>query len=109
LPDPSLDDAGVLTFRNASVDADFAKAPAGYRAVWFRFDNATSRTVRIADTQARSTWLRRRAAAVPRRRVRESRTEQHRGSPAILAPADQRLLPATQGQWQLVGLERTPS
>ena len=30
-----------LTFANAAVDADVAKAPRQYRAAWFEFDNAT--------------------------------------------------------------------
>jgi hypothetical protein len=31
-----------LTFDNAAVDADVARAPRAYRAAWFEFDNATS-------------------------------------------------------------------
>lgn len=57
ISDPTLDDEGLLMFRNAAVDADFAKTPAGYRAVWFRFDNATGRTERIGATIARTTAL----------------------------------------------------
>ena len=37
---PRLQDR-ELTFSNAAVDADVAKAPRQYRAVWFEFDNAT--------------------------------------------------------------------
>jgi hypothetical protein len=110
IADPSLDDAGVLTFRNASVDADFAKAPAGYRAVWFRFDNATSRTVRIADTQARSTRLEA-PGGLPCHdggfvKVELSSIEGAR--PSWAQPINV-FFRYQQGQWQLVGLERMPS
>jgi hypothetical protein len=110
IADPSLDDAGVLTFRNASVDADFARAPAGYRAVWFRFDNATSRTVRIAETQARSTRLEP-PSGLPYHdsgfvKIELSSIDGSR--PSWTQPINV-FFRYQQGQWQLVGLERMPS
>jgi hypothetical protein len=47
----------VLTFANAAVDADAARAPQEYRAVWSIFDNATRTTRRIAETTSRTTAL----------------------------------------------------
>ena len=38
----ALTDAGILTFENPSVRAQFARAPEqGYEGTWYRFDNAT--------------------------------------------------------------------
>ena len=52
IADPALDAAGVLTFRNAAVEADVARAPRGYRAVWSTFDNATHEAKLIGETSA---------------------------------------------------------
>ena len=38
---PALDASGALSFGNAAVEAGVAPAPAEYKVVWARFDNAT--------------------------------------------------------------------
>jgi hypothetical protein len=57
IADIALAEDGVLTFRNAAVDADFARVPDAYRAEWFRFDNFTGRTDRIGESTGRTTRL----------------------------------------------------
>jgi hypothetical protein len=46
-----------LLFENAAVDADVAKAPQGYRAAWFEFDNATSALRPLAETSSATTRI----------------------------------------------------
>jgi hypothetical protein len=54
--DPALED-GMLTFKNAAVDADVARSPHGYRAVWSRFDNTTHESRVFAETNVRTTEI----------------------------------------------------
>ena len=49
---PALDAAGTLTFKNAAVDADVARMPRGYHAVWATFDNTTRETSLIGESSA---------------------------------------------------------
>jgi hypothetical protein len=56
--EPALDVSGTtITFRNAAIDADVAKAPDAYRATWSTFDNATGTTRRIGESFAAITSL----------------------------------------------------
>jgi hypothetical protein len=55
IADPVLEADSALTFRNAAVDADVARMPSGYRAVWSTFDNTTGKTLRIAEMTSRTT------------------------------------------------------
>ena len=108
--DPVLDAEGRLTFGNAAVDADLAHAPAGYRAAWAVFDNATHTTTRVGETGGGTTTLQA-PGALPRSegafiRVSLSATGTAQASWQIPVEAYFRL---RNGVWGLVGLERLPS
>jgi hypothetical protein len=55
ITDVALGADGILRFRNAAVDADVARMPEGYRAVWSTFDNNTGATARISEATSRTT------------------------------------------------------
>ena len=57
IADVALDASGVLSFTNAAVDADVARAPREYHAVWAEFDNLTGTARRIGETSGRDTTL----------------------------------------------------
>ena len=104
---PALDAAGVLTFRNAAVEADVAKVPQGYRAAWWTFDNATGTTGRIGESTGSSTTLEA-PAALPRSEGAFVKVEVSAVGSANAKWAE----PVTayfrfgQGAWTLVGFER---
>src|SRR5262249_37547739 len=108
--DPVLDAEGVLSFRNAAVEADFAPAPRAYRAEWFRFDNATAQSERIGETVSRATEL-----AAPASLPSHEGAFIHVKVSCIggLTPAWERpvnmFFRQRGGLWQLVGFERMPS
>jgi hypothetical protein len=107
--DPALDDAGTLRFRNAAVDADVARAPRGYRAAWFTFDNVTRESARIAETTGRTTEIDAPAGLpdVPGVIVRAELSAIGGSHPSWEKPVHayfRRLA----DEWQLVGFERMP-
>ncbi|MGC4080998.1 MAG: hypothetical protein QM736_02530 [Vicinamibacterales bacterium] len=109
IADPTLDADGRLTFRNAAVDADVARAPRAYRAVWFTFDNATRATALIGTTQSGTTYMRA-PAPLPTRdgafvKVELSSTVSDHEPWATAVHAYFRL---HGGTWQLAGFERMP-
>lgn len=105
--DPVLNANAVLSFRNAAVDADVARAPQGYRAVWFTFDNATRRTQRIAETTGRTTEVPA-PARLPEREgafIKVELTATGAEHAAWSSPVDA-YFRLRQGTWHLVGFER---
>ncbi len=48
--DATLSSDGMLSFRNAAVDAKAATAPSGYELNWFRFDNAADQQTPVGGT-----------------------------------------------------------
>jgi hypothetical protein len=50
IADPALADDGTLTFRNPAVEYHFAPAPTRYHVAWYRFDNATGESMRLAES-----------------------------------------------------------
>lgn len=107
--EPSLDPSGVLTFRNEAVDADVARAPQGYRAIWSSFDNATSTATRLGETTGRTAVL-----SAPHELFRQQPSFVKVEIASIGAahaswetPVDA-YFRATNHGWQLVGFERLP-
>ena len=109
ISDPALADEGLLTFRSAAVDADFARAPGGYRATWSIFDNATGSRTILGATAGRETGIQA-PSDLPAHpgvfvqvEVRATGTEY----PAWEAPVRAYFHRVAHG-WRLVGFERMP-
>jgi hypothetical protein len=106
--DPAFD-GRALTFANAAVDGDFARAPGGYRAVWSRFDNATGASARIGETSGATTTIDA-PAGLPAGEGAYVRVEVS----AVDAPDSSWGMPVNayfrlhEGAWTLIGFERLP-
>jgi hypothetical protein len=107
--DPALDASGVLTFGNAAVKAGFAKAPTGYTATWFNFDNATGEAARVSDTESATERMQAPAGvrAAPGSFVKIQLSAASTEHPSWAKPVDAYFRRQADG-WALVGFERLP-
>lgn len=107
--DPRLDTSGVLTFRNAAVEAGAAPAPGGYTAAWFLFDNATGHATPLGETGSSTPRLPA-PAALPSTRGAFVKVAVAADAPPVAAWAETIDLYFRQsaGAWRLVGLVRHP-
>jgi hypothetical protein len=97
---------GVLTFRNAAVDADVAHAPRQYRARWCSFDNATGATTEIGETVGRTTRIEA-PNEMPRIDGMFVKVElSSDGGPASWSTPVSAYFHYEDGTWRLVGFER---
>jgi hypothetical protein len=108
IADPRLVD-GTLSFINAAVDADVARAPRSYRASWWTYDNATGEAKRIAETSGATTSL----AAPPDLPAQDGvfiKVQLSAGDAEFETwekPVDA-YFRLRGGEWRLVGFERMP-
>jgi hypothetical protein len=108
ISDPVLS-AGTLTFVNAAVDMDVAVAPAGYRAVWSKFDNATGANERIGESASQTTSMTA-PEGIPQSEGAYIKIELSAVG-AVQASWEQPVhayFRLRDGQWKLVGFERLP-
>jgi hypothetical protein len=108
MTDPMLDGAGVLSFRNAAVDAGITPAPAGYHASWFAFDNATGESRSIGETSATAPRLPAPADLPAARAFVKIALRATGGPPSWAQPVDVYFRRQETGAWRLVGFERLP-
>jgi hypothetical protein len=107
--DPTLISPGVLTFGNAAVQAGFAPAPAGYKAVWSGFDIATGQATRIAETASKEGRMQAppKLPATSGAIIKIELSAESSSNPAWAKPIDV-YFRREAGGWKLVGLERLP-
>ncbi|HET9271282.1 MAG TPA: hypothetical protein VFO31_24065 [Vicinamibacterales bacterium] len=110
IADPVLTRDGLLTFENAAVDADVARAPESYIATWFTFENHPGKTTLVGETSSRSTTV-----GVPANLPNAAGTYvkvQLRSSGAPNAawekPVDA-YFRMIGGEWKLIGFDRLPN
>jgi hypothetical protein len=107
--DPALDANGKLTFGNAAERFQFAAAPAAYRAVWSRFDNATGATSTLGETTSAAPAMLA-PAALPAESGSFVQIELSAAAPVFPSwsrPIQVHFRRQIDG-WQLVGIDRLP-
>lgn len=106
---PALDRDGRLTFRNAAVDADVARAPRRYHAVWSVFDNATGGTQHVGTSDSPDTQMQApdRLPMLDGSIVKVALASSGSGYASWTDPVDA-YFRYRAGSWQLVGFERMP-
>jgi hypothetical protein len=108
ISDPSLT-GNELTFENAAVARGVAAAPAGYRAAWFVFDNATHESRAIQETTGTTTRLAVPANLPDRAGVYIKVELSADGGPdAAWEKPVHAYFQRQQNVWRLVGFERVP-
>ena len=107
--EPRLDASGTLVFENAATAAGVAAPPAGYRAAWSRFDNATGNTTPLGESRGTTTTL-----AAPRALpdafdafIEVDIVGEGAAEPSWAEPV-RTFFRRTRDGWKLVGLERLP-
>jgi len=109
IADPALDAYNVLTFHNAAVEADVARAPEGYRARWFAFDNLTQKSTWIGESVGPTTELEapRRLPCEPGTFVKVEISALGGSHTSWATPVTAYFRNVDEG-WRLVGFERLP-
>jgi hypothetical protein len=108
--DPALSGSGVLTFRNAAVAANVAKAPASYQVGWFTFDNQTQASAPIGQPATATREEASAPAGLPTADgsfVRVEIRAVNPPHPSWTVPV-QAYFRRNAGAWKLVGFERLP-
>lgn len=106
--EPTLSAAGVLTFRNAAVDAASARPPERYTLSWAEFDNATGEARDLGSTQGVNGA--RAPSPLPDRPgafLRVGISTNVPAHPSWATPVDAFFRRNADGSWKLVGLRRT--
>jgi hypothetical protein len=109
LVQPALSADGMLTFKNAAVEAKVAAAPASYHARWSRFDNATGQAAAFGQTSAAEPSLPAPAGLLSAAGdyLKVQVRAEAAANPSWSRPVDL-YFRRSGGGWQLIGLERMP-
>jgi hypothetical protein len=107
--DPSITD-GVMTFRNAAVDAGVAAEPEEYRVSWANYDNSTGMTTAVGQERrcARTRCLLPATVTTDTQYLRAEIRAVHPACPAWSTPVRVFLRRDHNNGWTAVGLERLP-